>query len=243
MMRRSSTVILSATITLAIFVAVSAFIVNPNRGGDNYSSQVLEEAQNRQTLTVANVPEPLETDVEARKDEDKMAEKVSTILKEDDDFSSTMGEKSTEYVISKMPEIEEKYAQDIDSKIESVKSENSSSIASLEKEVAAAKESIPTDDEIVSSLLSNKEFLDSVTESVKERVSPNVDSQAIAKEIIESDSFKNALKDLISESNNTIPLPEFDTESSAQYTEEEYLKKREEARNTELGRILEFLGY
>lgn len=243
MSRKSSTVCLSATITLAVFVAVAAFIINPYRGNNNYSSQVLDEAKNRQTLSVASVPEPLETDIEARKSEDKMAEKVSAILKEDDDFVNTMGEKSANYVASQMPEIEEKYSQDMLDKIAEGKRANDSAIASLESDLNETKNSISSNEDIASYLLSDKAFVDGITETVASRVSNDVDAEELAKEIISSESFKNALNELLASNKDSIPLPQFNTESSAVYSEEEYLKKREEARNSEIGKILDFLGY
>ena len=83
MSRRSGAVALTATITVTLFVAVMTFVLNPNNISDDYASIVLEEAKNRQNVPVTMVAQPLETNVEVLREEDIMAGKVSTILKED----------------------------------------------------------------------------------------------------------------------------------------------------------------
>ena len=42
---------------------------------------------------------------------------------------------------------------------------------------------------------------------------------------------------------SSIPIPVFDTATSQEYSEEEYLEARDEKRGEEINRILTFLGY
>ena len=112
MSRRSGAVALTATITVTLFVAVMTFVLNPNNISDDYASIVLEEAKNRQNVPVTMVAQPLETNVEVLREEDIMAGKVSTILKEDESFMGYVGDKSSEYVGEKLSDLEEIYASD-----------------------------------------------------------------------------------------------------------------------------------
>ena len=117
MSRRSGAVALTATITVTIFVAAMTFILNPKDDSVDYASIVLQEAKNRQSVPVTVVPEPLETDIEVLREEDIMAGKVSVILKDDEAFMGYLGDKSAEYVGSKISDLEEIYASDTNKRI------------------------------------------------------------------------------------------------------------------------------
>ena len=117
MSRRSGAVALTATITVTIFVAAMTFVLNPKDGSNDYASAVLEEAKNRQSVPVTVVNRPLETDIEVLRDEDIMAGKVSTILKEDEAFLGYVGDKSAEYVGEKISDLEDIYAADTNKRI------------------------------------------------------------------------------------------------------------------------------
>lgn len=304
MSRRSGAVALTATITVTIFVAAMTFVLNPKDGSDDYASAVLEEAKNRQSVPVTVVNRPLETDIEVLRDEDIMAGKVSTILKEDEAFLGYVGDKSAEYVGEKISDLEDIYAADTNKRIKDgdeesrtyadglfasskvyadekekaaasysetlVKEANSytdthssalteeieslkSEISSLKSELESVKESSLTRDEAVSSLLRDEEFMSALSEEVSNRAGVKIDEEELASLILASSTFNKGLEEamrdyyaaLESEKKvaSSIPIPVFDTATSKEYSEEEYLEERNSQRGDEINRILSFLGY
>ena len=304
MSRRSGAVALTATITVTIFVAAMTFVLNPKDGSDDYASAVLEEAKNRQSVPVTVVNRPLETDIEVLRDEDIMAGKVSTILKEDEAFLGYVGDKSAEYVGEKISDLEDIYAADTNKRIKDgdeesrsyadglfasskvyadekektaasysetlVKEANSytdtqssalteeieslkSEISSLKSELESVKESSFTRDEAVSSLLRDEEFMSALSEEVSKRVGVEIDEEELASLILASSTFNKGLEEAMRDyyaalesekkAASSIPIPVFDTATSKEYSEEEYLEERNSQRGDEINRILSFLGY
>lgn len=117
MSRKIGSVILTITVVLTVFTAGALYLSSPERGSDSLVSQILDEARNRQDSSIVTVSEPLETDLAVRSAEEKMAEKVSSILIEDQNFLNTIGDKSTAYVESTLDNIEEEYVSSVDEKI------------------------------------------------------------------------------------------------------------------------------
>lgn len=117
MSRKIGSVILTITVVLTVFTAGALYLSSPERGSDSLVSQILDEARNRQDSSIVTVSEPLETDLAVRSEEEKMAEKVSSILLEDQNFLNTIGDKSTAYVESTLDNIEEEYVSSVDEKI------------------------------------------------------------------------------------------------------------------------------
>ena len=304
MSRRSGAVALTATITVTIFVAAMTFVLNPKDGSNDYASAVLEEAKNRQSVPVTVVNRPLETDIEVLRDEDIMAGKVSTILKEDEAFLGYVGDKSAEYVGEKISDLEDIYAADTNKRIKDgdeesrsyadglfasskvyadekektaasysetlVKEANSytdthssalteeieslkSEISSLKSELESVKESSLTRDEAVSSLLRDEEFMSALSEEVSKRVGVEIDEEELASLILASSTFNKGLEEAMRDyyaalesekkAASSTPIPVFDTATSKEYSEEEYLEERNSQRGDEINRILSFLGY
>ncbi|MBQ0071898.1 MAG: hypothetical protein KBS81_08635 [Spirochaetales bacterium] len=113
MSKKSGAIILTATATVTVFAAAAAIFLGPARGSDSFSAEVLENARKRQNYSVASVPQPLETDLQVLSDEERMAEKVASILKDDAAFLGTVGDKSAEYVGEKISDLEEIYSSDM----------------------------------------------------------------------------------------------------------------------------------
>lgn len=315
MSRRSGAVALTATITVTIFVAAMTFVLNPKDDSDDYASIVLQEAKNRQSIPVTVVVKPLETDIEVLREEDIMAGKVSTILKEDESFMGYLGDKSAEYVGEKISDLEDIYASDTNKRIadgdeasrayadglfasskaytdekekslktysESLASDSNAyadtvlenahsytdssasalsqeisslkaEISSLKSELESVKEASFTKDEAVAALLSDEVFMSTLADEVSNRVGVEIDTEELTSMILSSASFNTGLKDAMNDyytaleaekkAANSIPIPVFDTVTSEEYSEEEYMEARNEQRGDEINRILSFLGY
>lgn len=230
MSRKSSLIVLSATVVLTLFIAAMACIYNPYRGSAVFSAEVKAEASERQNKDLASVSESLDTDLESRLNEDRIAERVAAKLMEDDDFLTSVGDRSVEYVDSKFGDIESKYASSTDEKI-------SSAAESVRNDIKSA-------DEIAAELLMNEVFMSEVESAIKEKMGEEYDSEALAEYVVSSEAFKNALSQILEEEKgDTVPLPAFTSSSNADYSEEEYREVRSAERNDEIGRVLEFLGY
>ncbi len=230
MSRKSSLIVLSVTVVLTLFIAVTAYFLNPDRGSAAFSEEVKSEAENRQTQSLVSVDEPLETDLETRENEDRIASRVASKLSEDDDFLTTVGESSAEYVDSKMGAIEEKYAQSTDEKI-------ALSAESVRKDIKST-------DEIASALLENEAFMSALENAMKDKYGCDCDAEKIAEAVVQSDAFKKALAELIeAEKSDTVPLPVFSYDGEPAVSEEEYREARSAERSDEISRVLEFLGY
>ena len=117
MSKKSGSVILSITVVLTLFVAASVFLLSPARGSDSFASAVMDEAKKRQNSSVVTVSGTLETDTSVRSDEERMAEKVSGILLEDQGFVEGIGEKNTTYIESAFDDFEKEYTSSVDGKI------------------------------------------------------------------------------------------------------------------------------
>lgn len=83
--RKTRIILLSVTAVLAVVTFIAMLAVRP--GTD---SEVLEEARARQQEPLLSVAEPLETDITALTEEEKMAEKVREILLADEEFISAV---------------------------------------------------------------------------------------------------------------------------------------------------------
>ncbi len=230
MSRKSSLIVLSATVVLTLFIAGVAYFYNPYRGSAAYSAEVKAEAENRQNQSLVSVTEPLDTDLASRQNDDKIADRVAAKLTEDDSFMTTVGDKSVSYVDSKMGDIESKYAQSTDEKI-------SSAAESVRSEIKSS-------DEIADELLENETFMSALESAVKEKLGDGYDAETLAESIVASEAFKNAIAEkLEAETSDTVPLPAFTSDTNADYSEEEYREARSSERSDEISRVLEFLGY
>lgn len=230
MSRKSSLIVLSATVVLTLFIAAAAYFYNPYRGSAAYSAEVRAEADKRQGQSLVSVTEPLDTDLASRENDDKIASRVASKLSDDEAFLTSVGDKSVEYVDSRMGDIEEKYAQSTDEKI-------AASAESVRKDIKSA-------DEIASELLENESFMSALESSVRDKLGDEYDAEKLAQAIVSSDAFKKALQEMLEEEkSDTVPLPLFSSESNASYTEDEYREVRSAERSDEIARVLEFLGY
>lgn len=236
MSRKSNTVLLTTTITLTVFVAALVLFFNPNMGLDSYSSQVLNEAIERQNTPLINVTQPLVTDTEVIREEEKMAQKVSEILQNDESFISNVGDSSVGYIDSRMGEIEEKYSQNMIDRINSVDQKREEAVASLSSRVLS-------DEEIVNLLLEDEAFVTSLASLVADKTGVNVSSEDIARSVVDSAVFKEYLDSLTPTSVVSIPLPLFSAGANSELTESEYIALRENKRSYELDRMMDFLGY
>lgn len=237
MSRKSNTVLLTTTITLTVFVAALVLFFNPNMGLDSYSSQVLNEAIDRQNTPLISVTQPLVTDTEVIREEEKMAQKVSEILQKDESFISNVGDSSVGYIDSRMGEIEEKYSQGMIDRINSVDQKREEDIASLSNRVLS-------DDEIVNLLLEDEAFVTSLASLVADKTGVNVTSEDIARSVVDSSVFKEYIDSLNTPTSVvSIPLPSFSTDTNSELTESEYIALRENKRSYELDRMMDFLGY
>lgn len=236
MSRKSNTVLLTTTITLTVFVAALVLFFNPNMGLDSYSSQVLNEAIDRQNTPLISVTQPLVTDTEVIREEEKMAQKVSEILQNDESFISNVGDSSVGYIDSRMGEIEEKYSQGMIDRINTVDQKREEEIASLSSRVLS-------DDEIINLLLEDEAFVNSLASLVADKTGVNVSAEDIARSVVDSSAFKEYIDSLTPTSVVSIPLPEFSPETNAELTESEYIALRENKRSYELDRMMDFLGY
>ena len=262
MSRNSSAVILGITVVITLFIAGAAFFFNPNAESDSLSSRIMEEARQRQNETVSSVEEPLETDLTVRSDDEKMASLVAERLKNDESFLSSVGEKSTEYAENRLTSLEKEYSESLDSRASSLEKSVDEKTSSLEKSVdektssleksvdgkiSALESEIPSTEDIISALLADETFMTKLVSQVKAELGSNdYDTDSLARAVVESDAFWEALEKYRGETSSAAsdsPLPSTDTSLSADMTESEYVEARDERRSEELAQVLSFLGY
>ncbi len=248
MSRKSSAVILGITVVLTLFIAGAAFFFNPNAESDSLSSRILEEAQKRQNETVSSVSEELETDLTVRADDEKTAAAVAEILKRDDEFLSAVSAKNTDYVESKLREEREA----VDAKTAELEKSMDEKTSALEKSVdgkiSALEKEIPSTDDILDALLADKAFMTKLVSEVKAKLGEGYDSDTLARAVVESDAFWEALEKYAGEGTaateaSSTPLPSTDTVSTKEMSESEYKEARDERRSEEFAQVLSFLGY
>lgn len=222
MSKKSNSVIITVTVTITIFVALAAFFLRPSGVMDKFSSDVFEEAQNRQSMAPQVVPEKLGTDLSARSDEDKMAALVSEKLVNDDEFVSAVSEKGEGYLSSRLDSFESELTKKIE--------EN------------ASKSEVDYSD-FAESLLNDENFLSALAGALKERLPEETDAETLSRSIVETETFKEALRDyLMSVADGTLPLPEFG-EGDSSLTGNGYKNVRNKARDAEIDKVLDYLGY
>lgn len=230
MSKKSSSVIITITVTLTVFVAVLVFLLNPKRGDDNLSAAVFNESQSRQNSSIVTVSEPLETDLVVRSEEEKVASDVASILLSDSAFISSVGEKTEVYAESAFDEKAGEYDKTIDEKLSS----NDGRIDELERKY----------EETAATLLENEVFVNAIVEVVREKAGDDVDAEELAVRIINTEAFKEALKDYIKSSEGgTVPVPVFKNVTSEIISEEEYRDSRSEERKSEMEKVFDYLGY
>lgn len=83
--KKTRIVLLTVTAVLAVFVFSAMWTVRPGT-----HNAVLEAARARQNEPLLSVAEPLETDVKALSEEERMAEEVAALLSADDAFISSL---------------------------------------------------------------------------------------------------------------------------------------------------------
>ncbi len=259
MSRKSSAVILGITVVLTLFIAGAAFFFNPNAESDSLSSRILEEAQKRQNETVSSVSEELETDLTVRADDEKTAAAVAEILKRDDEFLSAVSLKNTDYVESKLREEREavdaktaeleKSVNEKTSALEKSVDEKTSALEkSVDGKISALEKEIPSTDDILDALLADKAFMTKLVSEVKAKLGEGYDSDTLARAVVESDAFWEALEKYAGEGTaateaSSTPLPSTDTVSTKEMSESEYKEARDERRSEEFAQVLSFLGY
>lgn len=222
MSKKSDSVIITITVTITIFVALAAFFLRPSGTADKYSSEIFEEAKNRQSIQPQVVTEKLETDITVLSDEDKMAQKVSEKLIDDEAFVSEVSQKGEAYISSRLDSFESELTKKIEEK---------------------AGENALDYDSFVQSLLNDDAFISSLTEALKERLPEEKDAETLSRSIVETETFKEALREyLMSVAEGSFPLPEFG-EGNASLTGDGYKDVRNAERDAEIDKILEYLGY
>lgn len=256
MSRKAGLAIISITLTVTACLAVAMFILNPNAGEDSLGARILAEAKARQSESIITVPEPLKTDIVALTEEEKMAEKVSVILSSDEAFVADIGSQAAPVVGEKISDLEDVYSEDMIRRID----------ASTAEAKAYTDEKVKSDAELVQYLLGDKTFVEGLAQTVSSEEGREMSPEEVVDAVISSDKFNDALVRTIAEYlaahpqeavTNTIvttvettkprtehiAIPDFPVKDASEYTEEEYIEDRNEARLNEIDRILEFLGY
>ena len=164
-------------------------------------------------------------------------EKEASILS----YSQALSGENTVYVDSNVSALNQE--------ISSLKAE----ISTLKSELESVKEAGFTIDEAVAALLEDQDFINALSAEVSKRAGVEIDSEELVSLILSSASFNTGLKAAMSDyyatleaekkAASSIPIPVFDTATSQEYSEEEYLEARDEKRGEEINRILTFLGY
>ena len=137
--------------------------------------------------------------------------------------------------------------QGMDGEVEGLKKE----IESLKAELESVKSGIETKDQLLLSILSDKAFMDTLASQVSLKVGKSISVEELTEAVIKSASFNSEVTSIMDEYHksleeanpSSIPLPSFETKTDTEYSEEEYLEKRNEVRGNEIDKILSFLGY
>lgn len=124
MSKKTWAIIISATVVVTLFVFSCMWVTRP--ASNSYALQVLEEAKGRQDQSIISVS-PMATDTSKMSDEDKMAEKVSYILMNDEEFVSAM--KTPEVPIEEYKAYTDQRIADLEDEIKSLKSELEKALA------------------------------------------------------------------------------------------------------------------
>ena len=95
--------------------------------------------------------------------------------------------------------------------------------------------------------------MSTLSEEVSKRAGVKIDEEELASLILSSSTFNKGLEEAMRDyyavlesekkAASSIPIPVFDTATSEEYSEEEYLEERNSQRGDEINRILSFLGY
>ena len=112
--KRFRYIILTFTVVLAVFAFAMLWQVRPG-----YDSKVLDEARARQEKTLLEVSAPLKTDIVELTAEEEMAQKVSDILRTDDDFIASISQKLESSIPGYVESYTAKYTTNLDANIRS----------------------------------------------------------------------------------------------------------------------------
>lgn len=133
----------------------------------------------------------------------------------------------------------------INKEVESLKAE----ISQLKGEIDTMKEKALKTEDVLSSMLQDEVFMSTLSKEVSNRVGVDISVEDLTAAILSSESYNSGLAKAMDDyhvaldSAHSIPIPVFDTATSEEYSEEEYLEKRNESRGEEIDKILSFLGY
>ena len=189
-----------------------------------------EYAENRLTSLEKEYSESL--DSRASSLEKSVDEKTSSLEKSVDEKTSSL-EKSVDEKISSLEK--------------SVDEKTSSLEKSVDGKISALESEIPSTEDIISALLADETFMTKLVSQVKAELGSNdYDTDSLARAVVESDAFWEALEKYRGETSSAAsdsPLPSTDTSLSADMTESEYVEARDERRSEELAQVLSFLGY
>ena len=189
-----------------------------------------EYAENRLTSLEKEYSESL--DSRASSLEKSVGEKTSSLEKSVDEKTSSI-EKSVDEKTSSLEK--------------SVDEKTSSLEKSVDGKISALESEIPSTEDIISALLADETFMTKLVSQVKAELGSNdYDTDSLARAVVESDAFWEALEKYRCETSSAAsdsPLPSTDTSLSADMTESEYVEARDERRSEELAQVLSFLGY
>ena len=200
-----------------------------------------EYAENRLTSLEKEYSESL--DSRASSLEKSVDEKTSSLEKSVDEKTSSL-EKSVDEKTSSL----EKSVDEKTSSLEKSVDEKTSSLEkSVDGKISALESEIPSTEDIISALLADETFMTKLVSQVKAELGSNdYDTDSLARAVVESDAFWEALEKYRGETSSAAsdsPLPSTDTSLSADMTESEYVEARDERRSEELAQVLSFLGY
>ncbi len=165
--------------------------------------------------------------------EKSVNEKTSALEKSVDEKTSAL-EKSVDEKTSALE-------KSVDEKTSALEKSVDGKISALEKE-------IPSTDDILDALLADKAFMTKLVSEVKAKLGEGYDSDTLARAVVESDAFWEALEKYAGEGTaateaSSTPLPSTDTVSTKEMSESEYKEARDERRSEEFAQVLSFLGY
>ena len=125
------------------------------------------------------------------------------------------------------------------------------SLETVKGEAEDAKAAIPGKDEVLSYILEDEAFLETLANEISRRTGSEISTDELIDAVLSSAAFSNEVTALMEsyhsavaeKTSSSIPIPVFDVAPEREYSEEEYLEERNRERGDEIDKILSFLGY
>ena len=118
MNKKAWLVILAVTTAVTVFTFSATWAIRPNSSTSALADKVFEQAKERQGKPLVSITEPLNTDVEALSEEERMAREVASLLAKNDSFISEISKAVHDSVSEELNEWGNNYREDVKNSVQ-----------------------------------------------------------------------------------------------------------------------------